>query len=369
MKIKKIKIIIFVLGLIPVVSQSYIRTDEAVYPELVVSSRAQAMGNAFICKVDDSDAAFYNPAGLGTVRKSHVHFNVHAETNKGLSNNAAGGSLTDSASNASKGFSFEGHRKLLLDNKGEIFHSRFQTRPNILFRYFTAGFFISQSMKSTIGETTGAQFEYYERMDYGPYAALNLSLFGGIWKFGVTGVLLNRHEAYGEAPQDQTFTLEDDDYYKGFTEYIVAGSRLTLPIAWLPTFAAVLHNAGDHGFKGRAAGAPSKIRQQLDVGFSLTPQIGKTMRLHLEANYKDIALAYSTSTVSLNRRIVFGAEFDILRRFFLRFGYSDAFGSAGVGIRTKALEVDISTYSVEATADDFMEKEDRRYVFSLSTGF
>ena len=45
------------------------------------------MGNAFICKVDDPNAAFYNPAGLGTVRRTTFHLtNLHLELNKGFIN-------------------------------------------------------------------------------------------------------------------------------------------------------------------------------------------------------------------------------------------------------------------------------------------
>ena len=47
---------------------SLIPFEDAIFPELAVSARAQAMGNAFIARTDDSAAAFYNPAGLGSVR-------------------------------------------------------------------------------------------------------------------------------------------------------------------------------------------------------------------------------------------------------------------------------------------------------------
>ena len=52
---------------------------------------------AFIAKVDDSQV-FYNPAGLGTVRKTHFHLtNFHVEVNSGWSSLGFGGKLTDVA--------------------------------------------------------------------------------------------------------------------------------------------------------------------------------------------------------------------------------------------------------------------------------
>ena len=57
--------------------------EDAIFPELAPAARALAMGNAYICKVDDAASSFYNPAGLGTVRNTHFHItNFTIETNK-----------------------------------------------------------------------------------------------------------------------------------------------------------------------------------------------------------------------------------------------------------------------------------------------
>ena len=61
-------------------------------------------------------------------------------------------------------------------------------------------------------------------------------------------------------------------------------------------------------------------------------------------------------------------EFDIARTFFFRFGYGDGFGSGGVGLKTKALEFDLTTYAVDA-GPGFRDKEDRRFSLTLSSGF
>ena len=47
--------------------------EDAIFPELAVSGRALALGGAYISKVDDSSAPFYNPAGLGSVRDIKFH--------------------------------------------------------------------------------------------------------------------------------------------------------------------------------------------------------------------------------------------------------------------------------------------------------
>jgi hypothetical protein len=344
--------------------------EDAVFPEILSSARAQAMGNAYICKVDDSHAAFYNPAGLGSVRLSHYHLtNFHLEMNKGWIDTSGGGKAIDAVSNFTKGFQLDGIRELFEEKgyKDQLTHTKFQTMPNIIFRYLTAGFAIKKNTRTYLGPQDGDKFEYAERLDYGPYVAANLSFGGGILKIGATGMVLTRHEIQDDVDIDETIEIGGEDYKKGSSEYVIAGSRLTLPMRWLPTVAAVLHNATDAKFKGRGAGAPEVIRQQLDVGFSLTPQIANVSRLHLEVNYKDIGFAHNG--VSAARKLVFGGEIDVARAFFIRGGYGDGFGSFGLGIKSKTIEFDLTTYAVDTTTNDFRGKEDRRFSLSLSAGF
>jgi len=345
-----------------------IEFQDAVYPELGISGRATAMGNAYQCKVDDASSVFYNPAGLGTARKTHLHLsNLHLEVNKDWMRIATGGKLVDAAGDFFDGFSSDGMRKLLLKNKGKISHLRLQAMPNYTTRYFSVGYLFSQQMRSTIGTEENALYEYSFRRDHGPYAALNLSLFGGIFKIGASGILLSRNEYLTEVDPDVTFEADSESYNKGLGIIATAGSRLTLPIEFLPTFSAVIHNVGEQKFSGRAAGPPDTIKRTIDLGFSITPQIGKTIRIHLEGNYKDFTQEYSG--VSITRRLVAGMELDFARAFFMRLGYGDGFGSAGLGIKTQHLEFDLTTYAVDTTSSEFRGKEDRRFSMSLSYGF
>lgn len=343
--------------------------EDAVFPELATSSRALAMGNAFISKVDDASAAFYNPAGLGTVRYGHLHIsNFQFESNKGWLKSAGGGSATDAFGNFAKAFSLDGTRELLLDNKGQISHARFHALPNLTTRYFSMGYLISLRQRATIGTESGAEFEYAKRRDHGPYVALNLSLFGGVFKFGVSTIWLHRKEAIGTAPADQTIELEDSDHNFGSAIIMTGGAKLTLPVTFLPTFSIVSHNLGQQPFSsGRGAGVPDPIRNTIDLGFSVTPQIGKKTRVHLEANLKDSTLQYSD--VGTARRLTLGMELDFSRIFFMRLGYGDGFGSGGIGIRTKKLEFDLTTYAVDTTTSEYRGEEDRRFVIGFSSGF
>ncbi len=352
-------------------SQSVFAIDfeDAVFPELATSGRALAMGNAFISKVDDASAAFYNPAGLGTVRYSHLHLsNFHLEVNKGLLSAGTGGAITDALKNTTKMFSLDGTREVLKDNVGKISHSRFHMLPNFTSRYFSFGYLLAKRTRATVVDDSTAGFEFADRLDHGPYAALNISLFGGVFKAGVSTIFLNRKEIIGTADPAATLTVADNAYKKGNAFIGTAGAKITLPIVFLPTFSATMHNAFKQDFKnGRGAGVPDSIKQSIDVGFSVTPQISNNSRIHFEMNYKDLSNEFSS--VSASRKFLLGMEIDISRVFFIRAGYGDGFGSFGLGVKSRKLEFDLTTYAVDTSSAKFRGEEDRRFALSLSSGF
>jgi hypothetical protein len=351
-------------------SWALIQFDDAIYGELATSGRALSMGNAYIAKVDDASSAFYNPAGLGTVRYPHFHIsNVHLEVNKGWWDVSTTDSLTEVPGNFAKALKIEELRKMLLTQRGKLSYSRFHIMPNFTARFFSMGYLYSTNTKGTIGKESTALFEYSDRVDSGPYAALNLSLGGGIFKLGVTGIYLTRKEVIAESDRDTVLNIEDSDYNIGTSFLMIFGSKLTLPVTALPTFAIKVNNVSskEFGVDSGGAGAPAKIKPSIDVGFSLTPGRSKSSRLHIEVNYKDITKKYAD--VGSARRWAGGFEWDWGRVFFTRLGFSDGFGAGGIGLRTRPMELDIGTYAVDTTTSEFRGKADRRYFFNLSSGF
>jgi hypothetical protein len=376
---KEVKWRVFILFLVLfnfnnlLAQESLLRFDDAVTPELVTSARARAMGNAFISKVDDSAASFYNPAGLGTIRKTHFHLsNFHVEANKGWFDAGLGGKAFKAVGKFTSALDEDGLRELLEDSPGTLSYNRFQLMPNFTTRYFSLGYLYSkQSMAMVVRDeaTEALTYDYIVRRDHGPYASMNLSFWGGIFKIGFTGVFLQRKEADGSQPADEAVVLEDGDYYKGLAFHGITGLKFTLPWKYLPTFSVVSHNTFGNQFSARkrALGQPESIPSTIDVGFSLIPQISNLSRLHFEFNYKDVA--GEVDDVKTLRKMLFGVELDVARSFFIRLGYGDGYGSAGMGVRAQKFEVDLSTYAVETSGREFAKKEDRRFALSLSSGF
>ncbi len=343
--------------------------EDAAFPEFITSARALAMGNAYICKVDDAWSAFYNPAGLGTVRKPQFHlFNMHLEASNTYMKAVGGGPLTDLPGNVSDSFEAQEMREKLVGDEGKLSHMRANFFPNFTLRGMTLGYLYSQRNRAIIDtEDDGGKFELAERRDHGPVFALNLPLFGGVVKVGASAVYLFRREfnkSFG--PTEPAEIDESVDHKIGRSLQLTTGARITLPVALLPTLSAVLRNATNNDWEAiDDGGAPDKIRQTIDVGFSITPQIGKATRLHMEVNWKDIHNQYDTND---QRRLGAGMELDFNRRIFLRAGYGDGWGSGGLGVRSRTFIMDLTTYAIDRSFDGFREQEDRRFVLSLSSG-
>lgn len=345
--------------------------EDAAFPEFITSARALAMGNAYICKVDDAWSAFYNPAGLGTVRRPQFHLaNAHVEASQGLMNAVGDGPAYKIPGKYIDSYDPEEMRSMLAKDQGKLSHSRLNLFPNFTARGITLGYLFSQRNRAIINDDTANKFEIAERRDQGPIFALNGGLFGGILKVGASATYLFRRELYKEIDPNDNVNVSKADYTSGRSLQLTGGARLTLPYDYLPTFAVVMRNATNNNWEGEEKNTLgeglSRIRQTIDAGVSITPQIGKITRLHLEANLKDVNNSYDTD---IKRRMAAGAELDFGRRIFLRAGWGDGWGSGGIGVRSRTFIMDLSTYAVDRSLDGFRKEEDRRWVLSLSSGF
>lgn len=340
--------------------------SDTLIPQLVVSGRSMALGSAFSARVDDSMAAFYNPAGLGTVRKFELRISdLYFDNDEDLINmTASGGDFFDALIGA---LSIDGTRQLMLEDGKNLAYSRFNFMPNIVTRYFTTGYFYSQQSYMGMTSTAASQtYEYLYRQDQGPYLAFNLSFLGGVFKLGLTGLYLYRKELDGSSPADQSITIEDDDFNRGQGVFGIAGFRFTYPTDWLPTLSAVYQNIASGDFDNYGAAPVSPYPSNLTAGFSISPQVGKLTRLHFEADYVD-ALRENKNLDDIDR-LELGMELDYDRSSFLRVGWLDGYISGGIGFTTAHLSINFSTYGINTSLAPGEELQDRRYVFAISYG-
>lgn len=359
-------------------SWAVLQFDDYAIPELITSGRALGMDNAYLSKVDDGWSAFYNPAGLGTVRGLQFHLtNLHAEVNDGYNDLIAGeGNVALAGEKMSDTQTASGIRDLLADNTGTMSHTKYSAFPNITYRGFTLGYMYAKQARARLEEAS-SDLELAQRLDQGPVAALNISLFGGVIKFGGSGVILDRTEMQKDFEDGEELDIEEeDDFKKGQMTYTTTGFRLTIPWGWLPTFSAVSRNATNAEWGSPdLGGEPNEIPNTVDYSFSLTPQLGKVIRMHMEVVQRDVGNKYDL--ISPAKKLQAGLEFDFKRMMFVRFGYGQGWGTAGIGVRSRNFIFDLATYALErVTLDDDGEPEnkvktnqDRRYLFHIAMGF
>lgn len=361
-------------------NEPFLKFEDETFPELITAPRAQATGNAFLTRSDDTSAPFYNPAGLGSVRWVRVHpVSAYGESNYGLTTARTEEWGNDPYENSKQSLTFEGLRRIARENRGAVLTNRSQANPNITLKYISGGYFYSRrtmAWLSTRGELDDPLTKMYVafREDHGAYGAISIPLFSGIVKFGAAVFRVNRKEIFGKISVDQRITQVQEHLVKlGSTTIINAGGRLTLPFKFLPSIAATMHNTSDNNFK-EAHGddkwgerfKPAPIRQQLDLGASLSPQVGKRVRFHFEFNFKDAAKKHD---VDADRRMIGGIEMDVARVFYLRAGYGHRNFTGGIGVKTRFLELELATYGVDVDTPDQINYSDRRFSGMIAMGF
>ena len=345
---------------------------EGLFPELLLSPRALAMGNAHIARANDHYAVFYNPAGLGSVRRTKLHIGFLLEFNNHWLDINTEGRVDEAAANITNPFKLEELRQTLLGHWDRASHTRSQALLHFTTRFFSAGYFYARQSQGIMREGPPPLFEFAYRVDHGPYGAFNLSFWGGIIKIGVTGLWAKRQEVVGELPGEQPLELGNNENRRGEGLIVNGGLKATLPTPWLPTLALHYHNALNRSFSPSAShetqSLPGPIKQSLDAGLSLTPQISRHTRLHIEVNHRDLGQEYSE--IERERKTTLGIEVDIVRLLFFRLGYGKEFHSVGIGfkgfgssglrgLRGTGVEFDLTAYSYE---------KDQRFILSFFTG-
>ena len=337
-------------------SLASISFNDAAFPEVVQSARALAMAGAFVARVDDQWAPFSNPAGLGTVRRRSFNFsNLFLALGKDFAKEA-GSEVGDTFKRIGGSFELDELRQYHLRDPKNFTHTQFSLTPNFTTRFLSLGYFYSHKVRTFYEGGASDPFEFATRTDHGPYIGSNFSLFGGIFKLGASLAWLNRKENRGEADISNTFSFLTNQRSKGTMLLTTVGARVIFPVVALPCLSATLHNATGSRFNRDEdfPQAPSSIKQNLSLGLSITPQISRNTKLHLEVNHKDFGRKYD---VKNSKRWSLGAEFNFFRTLFLRMGLYNKSLSGGVGLRTKRFIFDLSTYAVE---------QDRQLAFSTS---
>lgn len=319
------------------------------------NTRALSMGGAGINVVDDSYAAFLNPANLArkSSRPRLELFNAQLEMSE-WAVNAVG-------SRNGNPLSLGSVYKYLEANQGEWVGYRYSFFPNFTSRFFSFGLLYEQAMSAkydgvdplTPGSEPMVTHSGYRRVM--PTGSLSFRLMKGILKFGYSIGLehLGVVSAVVTNPADKSLSYTSG-IHEGFAVRQVAGTTLTLPFRNLPSFSFVARDLfGSHYFGGDIQ---DTRRMTFDLAMSHTTYFGKAIEVKLSADWRDFVNKYATPFM---RRFFTGAEIRLGRAFFLRGGYGQGYPTAGIGLRTGRTKFDLGWYSMEM-GDRLRDDRDQR---------
>lgn len=334
--------------------------------------RQMGMGGTVVTTVNDETALISNPAALGKLRSSYLTVldpEISGSTNDPGIMTKNGGSTT----------AFTEPQDLL--NKLNLspdkhFHALGQIFPSIVTTNFGFGVHAKYRYDGEV-DTTINRFRYNYLNDNAVIMGFNFRIFEGRIKFGVSGRIVDRVEANAEADYDTLPTTSTGLQLKDMVREGVGvagdvGLIMTAPWSWLPSLGAVWRDAGgtsydlNEGFLYKTQLRPNLTPQTVDVGFSVSPILGKRFRAQLSAEYRD-AMTSGDETDQM-RRTHLGLELNYADTLFLRGGMNQRYWTAGFEFSLMYIQLQIASFGEEVGTTD-KTREDRRYMGKFAIRF
>lgn len=335
--------------------------------EFYTGARQMGMGGATIAVVNDETALIQNPSALGKLRGKYLTL-VDPEVHMG-ENTAA--MLEDKDYNLLKTTDPQDLLNLLNDNPDKHFHSKLQLFPSLVFPNFGIGVLASYNYDASV-DSSSNEYNLRYRNDYAILIGYNFRFFDGIIKLGFNAKYINRVETDDTHPSGSTNLSFSNIVNEGTGISSDVSLMMTGPWVYLPTIALVMRDVGDtsYGFGGgmfySGRPDPEKTKQSLDVGFSLSPILGKYSRMQLVGELRDVMTDDDEEVTA--RRLHYGLEFNFFDKLFLRGGMNQSYWTAGAEVASENMQFQFATYGEEiGTRND--KKEDRRYIFKFALRF
>lgn len=323
--------------------------------ETWVSVRALAMGNAYSAIVDDADALFYNPAGLGKVNGFNwTVFDIHGGFN-GAETLESIQSLTDMSDVATSVNKLYGKQVFAsAGGKSAI------TLPGFGLAFYGSGN-AGAYMQNPAYPTMNLNYFF----DYGFAVGGAVDFVPGFFKVGIVGRRINRTgTTLPIGPSTlatlDTATLESELKRRGTGYGLDVGALITVPGPVRPSISFVYKNVGQIYFTHEeGAGAPPPVDSEMVIGAALEiDSMIITLRPVIDYRWANRA------DLQLGQKLHLGLEID-LPLIDLRAGFNQGYYTAGVGLSLGILRADVATYGVEL-GEYPGQKEDRRYMAQIT---
>jgi len=360
-----------------------------IYPYIYKSPRVMGMGGANIAVGGRTDAVFYNPAGLSTMKPKNWEFNLISPAV------GVGKNVIDFAKDLQDAFDVG-------DQNGDGDETDDQLREvnRILAKYRGEPMHLSASNWTSIGRNqerwafalggvANLRLDAVPHQGFGSDGLLEVNadaiaggVFGLSFKFTEGLYVGGAVKALHREALIHNFTareiVENQDNLENYItkDLKKSGNAVSGDVGFIyqfardsflrPTIGASLQNIGDLDFK-----KAGKIPMTLNAGFSLNPRIPKIGNLILAADYVDITNEFKEDK-DKGKRIRLGAEWRPLDKSWiglaLRAGLYQGYPTFGAELNFLILSLTYTTYAEEVGAYAG-QKENRIHMLQLTVGW
>ncbi len=319
-----------------------------------MSARAEAMGGALSTLADESDAPYYNPAGIGGIqplKERHFIRTLHFPF-LGVGMNENSTKLYDDL--WGKTSDPELTQSVLDANAGKPQYGRVSFVPKLGLGRLLLVYNYDVQMAAVQPSSGSDLIDTHYRVSQGPGVGYSVANGDNTLMLGVFTSTNTRKETHTDIawadmddPQKRKSALSgSSSSYKGTASNV--GFIWKLGKVAMPTLAVVARDVGDTKYELSSGPGETYVEQQdLTIGFSLSPQLGKWARLHwlIEGG------RLSDDDVSLRKKLRTGMELTFGERYgsdtvlAIRAGMRDAGASYGLGLNLGLIRLEASQYA------------------------
>jgi hypothetical protein len=319
------------------------------------SVRALGMGNAYTAVVDNSDAIFYNPAGMARV--NGIHWTI-MNPRVGLGNPAnisAASGVTSSGDIGEKVSNLYG--KPIWAGGGGL--------SAITVPYFGAAAYANTEAGINTSQPPYPRMDLNYYFDYGGAIALAADFIPGFFALGTTVRYINRTGTTNTLGPATFANLDQDALVnelkrRGTGVGVDFGMVMRFPGPVSPSASFVYRNAGQTVFqKTEGIGAPPNIPSEMIAGVGLTVSL-PFISITPAVDFRYIGWTGVATGLNINA----GVELS-LPLIDIRAGISQGYYTAGLGVDIGFIEAGVATWAQELGAYPGQEP-DRRYMAQLT---
>ena len=328
--------------------------------DIGLSVRALGMGNAFTAVTDDTDAVFYNPAGLAKMsgfRWTILDPAIGANTYDSYQD------YLDIAEESSD--EFETINELM----GEEVSIYSGAKSIFAIGGFAFGAYGVADANFLVNNPVYPNIESSYRLDFGFVAGAGVNLVPDFFDIGVQARRVNRQGGNIPIGVSTIATLDSETIQNEFNRSGIGyafdiGATMSFPSALSPTLSFTWRDVGDTSFEPTDEGgvAPSPVLSEQIIGLGFVYK-STLMDIRTAIDYR-----YLTQTeMQLGKKLNMGMEFS-WPIIDVRGGFHQGYYTLGAGFDLWLMRVDAATYGVEL-GEYPGQLEDRRYMLQVTFEF